>query len=432
MFTIQQVDSQGNNKQYLLRANGANYYIGELIYLIIQQLTERKSRKEIVENLNNWARGHYQFTEEVVGHIIQDKITPLNIFDEAGNPVKAKPVEEKRTSTALGGFSARWDFVQYEQIKWLLNILKFFFYPIPFFTLLAAGAALNYYYIHQFSQYTAALTASDAIMESGQRCLRSLSYVLLYYPAAVLILFIHELGHAASAHLFKAPPKSIGFGFYFIFPVLYTDVTDTWKLNRWKRTIVNLGGIFFQVLINLALIYWIKHAHNIETIKVLRSLMIINTVTIFINFNPFFKFDGYWIYSDLFKIPNLRQQSNAYWVLFLKRMFPKAPFGVSKNILQLFNPRNPLLILYTVCNYAFWVYVMYWVIKFIGQAVNAWGQVFASVAQQDFSICAIEHFLQTALITSIFGFIFTKRTRSTSAMIRARIQAIKNHRHGKS
>ena len=75
---------------------------------------------------------------------------------------------------------------------------------------------------------------------------------------------------------------------------------------------------------------------------------------------------------------------------------------------------------------------MYWVIKFIGQAVNAWGQVFASVAQQDFSICAIEHFLQTALITSIFGFIFTKRTRSTSAMIRARIQAIKNHRHGKS
>lgn len=95
MFTIQQVDSQGNNKQYLLRANGANYYIGELIYLIIQQLTERKSRKEIVENLNNWARGHYQFTEEVVGHIIQDKITPLNIFDEAGNPVKAKPVEEK-------------------------------------------------------------------------------------------------------------------------------------------------------------------------------------------------------------------------------------------------------------------------------------------------------------------------------------------------
>jgi len=433
MYTIQEVETGNGQKQYLLQINGANYYVGELLHIIIDQLRQKKSRLEITSSLNDWSRGQYEFTEETVNQIIEDKIKPLKIFNESGDVIQDADQERKKTELLLAGFTAHWDVLHFKHIKWILEILKYFFYPIPFFIVLVAGAFLNYYYIQQFSKYNDALTASTMLAEPGAQCLKNMGYIFLYYPAAILILFIHELGHAASSYLFKTQPKSIGFGFYFIFPVLYTDVTEVWKLSRLKRTIVNLGGIFFQVLINLVLVYWIKHSHDIETIKILRSLMIINTITMFINFNPFFRFDGYWIYSDLFKLPNLRQQTHAWWTLSLKRIFPGFPARVSENIRQLVNVKNPFLIIYSICSYLFWGYVFYIVIKFIGQAFGAWRQVFSNIYQQDFSVCAIEYFAKTALATTIFSFIFYKRYKVTSGVMRNSIKnMIRSRKDGRS
>ena len=35
---------------------------------------------------------------------------------------------------------------------------------------------------------------------------------------------------------------------YITFPVFYTDVTDVWCLTRRQRVIVNLGGVYFQLI----------------------------------------------------------------------------------------------------------------------------------------------------------------------------------------
>jgi putative peptide zinc metalloprotease protein len=424
MYTLQEVENSGRQKQYLLRINGSTYYIGELIRIIVEALTEKKPVNEITRHLNQWARGHYQFTDDTVEQIIQEKIKPLNIFDEEGNVISQA---DARTTAPTSGFAARWDLIKYEQIKWLLEGLKHFFHPPVFFSLLVLAIYFNYNYFYTLAPFAAKNMAAQA---ASQQCLSGLGYLLIYYPAAVLILFLHELGHAASAHLFKAPPKSIGFGFYFIFPVLYTDVTETWKINRLKRTIVNLGGIFFQLLINIGLFYWMSQTQNPETIKVLTSLIVINTVTLFINFNPFFRFDGYWIYSDLFKLTNLRQQSNAYFTLLLSRLFPRWPFRLNDNIRRIFKPWNPFLILYTICNYAFWIYIFYVVIGFMGQAFTAWGTVATNFYQLDFSACSIEFFGKTALATGMFTYIFYKRSKHSSAMVRGMVKKIKSQING--
>ncbi len=419
MYTLQEVENSGTQKQYMLRVNGSTYYIGELIRIIVESLREKKPTAEITQRLNQWARGHYQFTEATVEQIIVDKIKPLKIFDEDGNVISAS---EARTTAPTSGFTARWDLIRCEDLKGVLELLKHFFHPSLFFGLLATAVYLNYTYFYTLAPFAAKNMAAQA---ATQQCLSGLGYLLIYYPAAILILFLHELGHAASAHLFKAPPKSIGFGFYFIFPVLYTDVTEIWKINRVKRTIVNLGGIFFQLLINIGLFYWMSHTQNPETIKILTSLVVINTVTLFINFNPFFKFDGYWIYSDLFKLPNLRQQSNAYFTLLLTRLFPQLPFRLGDNVKRIFKPWNPFLILYTICNYAFWIYIIYFVIGFIGQAFTAWGTVAYNFYNLDFSACSIEYFGKTALATGMFTYIFYKRSKHSSAIVRGMVKKIK-------
>jgi putative peptide zinc metalloprotease protein len=425
MYTLQEVESSGKQKQYMLRINGSTYYIGELIRIIVESLTDKRPTSEITQQLNHWARGHYQFTDATVEQIIEEKIKPLKIFDENGNVVEEK---KERMTAPTSGFTARWDFLKYEHIKGLLDVLKHFFHPVVFFSLLGLAVYFNITYFYELTPYA---TKNMAAAQGGARqCLSGIGYLLVYYPAAILILFIHELGHAASAHLFKAPPKSIGFGFYFIFPVLYTDVTEIWKINRMKRTIVNLGGIFFQLLINLILFYILANTKDPQTINILVSLIVINTATLFINFNPFFKFDGYWIYSDIFKLTNLRQQSNAYITLFLNKFFPKLPFRLNENTKQIFKPWNPFLILYTICNYAFWIYVIYLVIGFIGQAFKAWAGVIYNFYHLDFSACAIEQFGQTALITAMCTYIFSKRSKHSRGIVRNMIKQYKAQKNG--
>ena len=58
--------------------------------------------------------------------------------------------------------------------------------------------------------------------------------------------FFHELGHASACKYFGIQHGGIGFGLYLNFPVLYTDVTEVWKLKRGQRCVVNLAGVYFQ------------------------------------------------------------------------------------------------------------------------------------------------------------------------------------------
>ena len=58
--------------------------------------------------------------------------------------------------------------------------------------------------------------------------------------------FFHELGHASACKYFGVRHGGVGFGLYLTFPVLYTDVTEIWKLNRRQRCVVNWAGVYFQ------------------------------------------------------------------------------------------------------------------------------------------------------------------------------------------
>ena len=59
----------------------------------------------------------------------------------------------------------------------------------------------------------------------------------------VVSSLFHELGHASACKHFGIRHGGIGFGLYLNFPVLYTDVTEVWRLRRADRCIVNLGGV---------------------------------------------------------------------------------------------------------------------------------------------------------------------------------------------
>ena len=116
----------------------------------------------------------------------------------------------------------------------------------------------------------------------------------------------HELGHATATHFYKAKHGGIGFGLYLYFmPVFFADVTDIWRLDRWKRIVVNVSGVYFEIIFCgiLAICSVIFHSNTLFAIASILS------ITTLYNLLPYFRMDGYWVLSDYINQPNLMATS---------------------------------------------------------------------------------------------------------------------------
>ena len=68
----------------------------------------------------------------------------------------------------------------------------------------------------------------------------------------VLSAGFHEFGHAAAARYGGSTPGAMGFGIYLFWPAFYTDVTDSYRLGRAGRVRTDLGGLYFNAVVAVA------------------------------------------------------------------------------------------------------------------------------------------------------------------------------------
>lgn len=115
---------------------------------------------------------------------------------------------------------------------------------------------------------------------------------------------LHECGHIAACRHFHCEHGGIGFGLYYVFPVWYADVTHAWQLQRRQRAVVDLGGVYFQAIFLIAVDGYALATGSPVAFKLSWLIMFAMLFTL----NPVFKFDGYWLLSDLSGLHNLHQQ----------------------------------------------------------------------------------------------------------------------------
>lgn len=133
--------------------------------------------------------------------------------------------------------------------------------------------------------------------------------VLLAYLG---IKSLHELGHVLACVRFGAKCREIGILLLFFTPCLYCDTTDSWKLaSRWKRAAIGVAGIYVECIIAIVSSWvWLNSYEGIVQTVAASSMVICTLGTILINGNPFFRYDGYYILSDVWGVPNLAEQSS--------------------------------------------------------------------------------------------------------------------------
>jgi putative peptide zinc metalloprotease protein len=142
----------------------------------------------------------------------------------------------------------------------------------------------------------------------------SLDGLLGYASAVIVVKVLHELGHAITAKKCGCRVPTMGLAFLVMWPVAYTDVTESWKLDSHKkRLLIASAGIVTEALIAA----WSIFLWSVLPEGAIKSLFFFLGTTSFaatiaINASPFMRFDGYFLLCDTVGMPNLHGRSFAY------------------------------------------------------------------------------------------------------------------------
>ncbi len=190
----------------------------------------------------------------------------------------------------------------------------------------------------------------------------TLQGLLLMAVALSVAKVLHELGHAYTCKHFGCRVPSMGVALLVMWPVLYTDASDAWRLrSRRQRFCISAAGMAAELTLAVyATLLWsfLPDGPLRSAIFLLATTTWI--VTLFINLNPFMRFDGYYLLSDMLGIPNLQDRAFAIGRWRLR----EALFGYGDKPPEQFSASTQRLLL--VYTYGTWIYRFF---LFIGIAL---------------------------------------------------------------
>lgn len=255
--------------------NSLSYEVCDLSYRILQSLKEKNEEQQVLLSAEAFGLSRSEMTK---------KLQQLKQIFGSSKRSRSRAVFQWVREEALFGIHYVAD------TKGSSRLFSVLFKPIVFAVLAVLSLAL---------MLTHFLT--PPFLEVGSLSVSALWILLLLALSTVW----HEIGHIQAARTFGLNRISIGAGIYYFIPVLFTDMTATYLLDKPKRLIIGMAGIYFEwiyvlALLSCSLLFEEQLLAQAGLIVFLKSLY---------NLNPFFKTDGYWLLSDHLHIHQLRDRS---------------------------------------------------------------------------------------------------------------------------
>jgi putative peptide zinc metalloprotease protein len=154
----------------------------------------------------------------------------------------------------------------------------------------------------------------------------TLENLIMLWIAIAVVKLVHEFAHAYTAKSFGLRVPEMGVALLILFPCLYCNTTAAWQLaDRKQRIAISLAGILSEVVIATISIYvwYFSKAGLVNSVAFyLAAVSLISSVLF--NGNPLLKFDGYFVLTDLLRIPNLQSKSFG----FIRYLFLNQALGI--------------------------------------------------------------------------------------------------------
>lgn len=333
------------------------------------------------EILRRW---QFQMPQRIVDEINRDtaaRITMEDVEDmrlflgSSGLLLLTGAVGKGAWQTALSGKKTHW-------AKWLLQnylfirihlirpdaLLRFL---MPLARPLMTRAALIWTLLFALLGGVLVMRQWDAFIGSAPQFMTA-DGLVLYGAAIVVAKILHELGHglAAARHGLRVP--SMGIALMVLWPVLYSDTTEAWKLtDRRSRLQIAAAGMAAELMLAVfALNLWLLLPPGQVRGAVFALAAVTWIATLAVNLNPFMRFDGYYLLSDSLDVENLQDRSFTLARWRLRRVL----FGFEEPCPEILPAKTAHLL---VC-YAWgtWIYRLF---LFIGIAVLVYFMVFKAL-----------------------------------------------------
>ncbi|HET6651854.1 MAG TPA: hypothetical protein VFH10_04365, partial [Nocardioides sp.] len=217
--------------------------------------------------------------------LVTDQLRPLGLLAKAdgGQP-------ELKRSNPLLGLRFRYSITDPERTRRLTAPFAALFAPLIAIPLLAAFGVVSWWV---FFEKGLAQATYEAFEHPG--------LLLLVFAVTLLSAGFHEFGHAAAARRGGATPGVMGAGVYLVWPAFYTDVTDSYRLGRWGRVRTDLGGLYFNAIVAVAVtgVWWFSGYDALLLVVATQILQMLQQLT------PLVRFDGYHVLADVTGVPDL-------------------------------------------------------------------------------------------------------------------------------
>lgn len=265
------------------RADGQTIQLTPLLYATLREIDGHRDLEDVAAAVSE-STGR-AVSEDNVLHFCDKQLRPLGLLV---GPDGAEPAVAKRNP--LLGLRFRYAVTDPDRTRRLTDPFRFLFRPVMVIPVLAAFAVVCWWV---FFRKGLAAAAYDAFERPG--------LLILVFVVTVLSAGFHEFGHAAAARYGGATPGVMGFGLYLVWPAFYTDVTDSYRLGRAGRLRTDLGGLYFNAIVAVAITgLWLGLRYDAlllvvatQIIQMLRQLA------------PLVRFDGYYVLADLTGVPDL-------------------------------------------------------------------------------------------------------------------------------
>ena len=267
------------------RGDGQVLQLSRLLHLVADAVDGRRDTEGISHRVS--ARHGREVSEENIRFLLDHKLIPLGVvvpWDQEGDEVEAPGSD---LLLALKGHRVLFDEARVNRIgkafAWLHRP------PIVGLVLLAAVVMDVWLFGFHGAMGPVLGVLSQPVL------------MLAVFGLTVASLVFHEFGHASACRYGGARPGCIGCGLYLIWPSMYTEVTDVYRINRVGRIRTDLGGVYFNVVFMLML----TGCYLLTGQPFLLSAVYLGHFEVLEQLMPAVRLDGYYILGDLAGVPDL-------------------------------------------------------------------------------------------------------------------------------
>lgn len=268
------------------RADGQTLQLTRLLYLILEAIDGTRGPEDIASHAS--AGFGRLVSADNVRTLIDSQLLPLGLLQLADG---SQP--EVRKADPLLGMKFRYTVTDPERTRRITAPFAALFNPLIVVLVTATFLAACWWV---FMVKGLASATHEAFANPG--------LVLLILAVTILSAGFHEFGHAAAARRGGATPGAMGTGLYLIWPAFFTDVTDSYRLGRAGRIRTDLGGLYFNAIVAVAImgIWWATGFDALLLVVVTQVLQMVRQLL------PLVRFDGYHILADATGVPDLFQR----------------------------------------------------------------------------------------------------------------------------